>query len=324
MSGCWLGPVWSGRGNREAGIHSGSPQLPRAGKQLGPSIPVGKGAVAGAAARQMCVTHLSEDVAAGAEHQPRQRMRESPAQAAPRGQTPSRTSSRHPNAPSLTQCPPLPRESQEICRLLREASSYRPHRRRCRNTARSPARRGQGCAGRGPGGADGGGRSGAARSGAGAERRGQRPGCGWRGDTSARRAPLTVDAGLVSHGSAPLRSPPLRRVPGRKRLGRQHRPFRSAGPLRSAPPRGGTAAAAGRSRTCPAMSGEWLRRWRRGGPAERPGGAPAAGPGPPPPALRYRRPKFLPGGGEEAPRGGRAVRGAGPERPLPWGAGYAE
>ncbi|RMC00004.1 hypothetical protein DUI87_23412 [Hirundo rustica rustica] len=72
------------------------------------------------------------------------------------------------------------------------------------------------------------------------------------------------------------------------------------------------------------MSGEWLRRWRRGGPAERPGGAPAAGPGPPPPALRYRRPKFLAGGGEEAPRGGRAVRGAGPERPLPWGAGYAE
>ncbi|XP_036246679.1 protein phosphatase 1M [Molothrus aeneus] len=72
------------------------------------------------------------------------------------------------------------------------------------------------------------------------------------------------------------------------------------------------------------MSGEWLRRWRRGGPAERPGGAPAPGPGPPPPALRYRRPKFVPGGGEEAPRGGRAVRGAAPERPLPWGAGYAE
>ncbi|XP_038004850.1 protein phosphatase 1M isoform X2 [Motacilla alba alba] len=71
------------------------------------------------------------------------------------------------------------------------------------------------------------------------------------------------------------------------------------------------------------MSGEWLRRWRRGGPAERPGGAPAPGPGPPPPALRYRRPKFVPGG-EEAPRGGRAVRGAAPERPLPWGAGYAE
>ncbi|XP_074406329.1 protein phosphatase 1M [Zonotrichia albicollis] len=72
------------------------------------------------------------------------------------------------------------------------------------------------------------------------------------------------------------------------------------------------------------MSGEWLRRWRRGGPAERPGGAPTPGPGPPPPALRYRRPKFVPGGGEEAPRGGRAVRGAAPERPLPWGAGYAE
>ncbi|KAM4893990.1 protein phosphatase 1M [Sylvia borin] len=72
------------------------------------------------------------------------------------------------------------------------------------------------------------------------------------------------------------------------------------------------------------MSAEWLRRWRRGGPAERPAGAPAAGPGPPPPALRYRRPKFVAGGAEEGPRGGRAVRGAAPERPLPWGAGYAE
>lgn len=55
---------------------------------------------------------------------------------------------------------------------------------------------------------------------------------GTGGDRRLKRAPLTVDAGLVSHGSARFRSarfrsPPLRlrRVPGRKRLGRQHRPL---------------------------------------------------------------------------------------------------
>ncbi|KAM6059661.1 protein phosphatase 1M isoform 2-T2 [Theristicus caerulescens] len=74
------------------------------------------------------------------------------------------------------------------------------------------------------------------------------------------------------------------------------------------------------------MSAEWLRRLRRGGSAERPGGTQGPGPGPPPAALRYRRPKFLRGGGgvEESPRSGRAVWGTGPERSLPWGAGYAE
>ncbi|KAM9374684.1 protein phosphatase 1M [Phaethornis superciliosus] len=71
------------------------------------------------------------------------------------------------------------------------------------------------------------------------------------------------------------------------------------------------------------MSTEWLRRLRRGGPPERPGGSPGPGPGPPPAALGYRRPKFL-RGVEESPRDGRAVRGTGPERPLLWGAGYAE
>ncbi|XP_072203187.1 protein phosphatase 1M [Excalfactoria chinensis] len=72
------------------------------------------------------------------------------------------------------------------------------------------------------------------------------------------------------------------------------------------------------------MSVEWWRRLRRGGPAERPGGAQESVPRSPRAAPpRYRRPKFL-RGGEESPRGGRAVRGTGPERPLPWSSGYAE
>lgn len=195
-------------------------------------------------------------------------------------------------------------------------------------------------------------------------------GRGRRGPAT-RREPVTVDAGLVSHGSARLRSAPLllRRVPGRKRLRKQHRPLpepearRPHRPGEEPPPRGeeppppppqeepslreeepppppGEATAPGprysavwRIRAAlrvpgpgAAMSAEWLRRLRRGGPAERPGGAQGPGPGPPPAALGYRRPKFLRGGGsaEESPRGGRAVRGTGPERPLPWGAGYAE
>lgn len=74
------------------------------------------------------------------------------------------------------------------------------------------------------------------------------------------------------------------------------------------------------------MSAEWLRWVRRGGPGERPGGSQEPGPRSPPPAPCYRRPRFLRGGGggEESPRGRRAVRGTGPERPLPWGSGYAE
>lgn len=74
------------------------------------------------------------------------------------------------------------------------------------------------------------------------------------------------------------------------------------------------------------MSAEWLRWVRRGGPGERPGGSQEPGPRSPPPAPCYRRPKFLRGGGggEESPRGRRAVRGTGPERPLPWDSGYAE
>uniref|UniRef100_A0A8B9QVF7 Protein phosphatase, Mg2+/Mn2+ dependent 1M n=1 Tax=Anas platyrhynchos TaxID=8839 RepID=A0A8B9QVF7_ANAPL len=76
------------------------------------------------------------------------------------------------------------------------------------------------------------------------------------------------------------------------------------------------------------MSAEWLRWVRRGGPGERPGASQEPGPRSPSPAPApcYRRPKFLRGGGggEESPRGRRAVRGTGPERPLPWGSGYAE
>ncbi|XP_052534287.1 protein phosphatase 1M [Tympanuchus pallidicinctus] len=72
------------------------------------------------------------------------------------------------------------------------------------------------------------------------------------------------------------------------------------------------------------MSVEWLRRLRRGGPTERPGGAQESAPRSPQPAPpQYRRPKFL-RDEEENPRDVRTVRGTGPERPLPWGSGYAE
>lgn len=70
-------------------------------------------------------------------------------------------------------------------------------------------------------------------------------------------AALTVDAGLVSHGSARLRSPALRlrRVPGRKRLRRQHRPLPESETRRRRreeppPPRGG-ATGPGRSHRRP-------------------------------------------------------------------------
>ncbi|XP_033922285.1 protein phosphatase 1M isoform X2 [Melopsittacus undulatus] len=72
------------------------------------------------------------------------------------------------------------------------------------------------------------------------------------------------------------------------------------------------------------MAAEWLRRLRRGSHAEQPAGTQGTGPGPPPAALSYRRPKFLRGGTEDSPRDRRGVRGTGPERPLPWGTGYAE
>lgn len=150
-----------------------------------------------------------------------------------------------------------------------------------------------------------------------------------RRDPAARLGSAHAYRGCRS-GASWLLSAPLRRVPGRKRLRRPHRRFRSrhrAGRPPAPPPGGaGPRAAPGPCGGSPrgSMSVEWLRRLRRGGPAERPGGARESVPRSPQPAPpRYRRPKFL-RGGEESPRGGRAVRGAGPERPLPWGSGYAE
>lgn len=61
------GAGWVLWGNREAGIDSGSPQLLQAGEQLGLGSPVGRERCP---ELQMCVTHLSQHVAAGVEHHP--------------------------------------------------------------------------------------------------------------------------------------------------------------------------------------------------------------------------------------------------------------
>lgn len=176
VSGCWLGPVgseWRKRGgpplNPTATVRQEFTRAP-------PASPLGGGAALGAEHRggegrwgagadaglrrsgSVRVEVLPQPKAALRaasrrlrEHQPRQRMQENPSPAASPEPGPLLHLLRAPKCSEPDSVLPHPPATcGKTCRLLREASSYRPHH-RYRDTARQPAAAGPGKGGGGGG-----------------------------------------------------------------------------------------------------------------------------------------------------------------------------